>query len=195
MTDQSTMTCASGSRIGRTAQRACAALALIAWALGSAHAARADTLLISPTELFSGSTAAGYQVNVPGPGSLFVNFSNIDYAPGVASDLSLLLVSGADVLGSLVNETGSASLPTISVSGASTLFAYVVGAATGSLNLGLYSLDVVFRPNGPSDPNGPPSPVPLPSSIWLMLGGLAAIGWTLRYGMPRLRTPAAFSSV
>ncbi len=186
MTDQSTMTCAGGSRIARLARRACAAIALVAWALGSAHSARADSLLISPTELFSGQMSAGYEVDVPAPGSLYVDLSVIDYAPGVQSDLSLILASGTQILGSLIDVTGSTSLPVITIGSPTTLFAYVLGEATGSLNLGLYSLDVIFRPNGAV----PPSPVPLPSSVWLLLGGLAAIGGMLRYGMPRLRGPA-----
>lgn len=189
MTDESTTIRAHRSRIARIGQRACAALVLVAWALGSAHSARADTLLISPTELFSGETAAGYQVNVPGPGTLFVDLFNNDYSPGAQSDLSLVVASGADVLGSLANVTGYSQLPSLSFESATTLFAYVVGEATGSLNLGEYTLSVVFRPTG----DGPPSPVPLPPSIWLLLGGLAAVGGVLRYGMPRMHATAVSS--
>lgn len=185
MTNQSSVACGSGSRVAHVAYQAGTVLALLLWALGSAHSARADTLLISPTELFSGQTAAGYQVNVPGPGSLFVSLSDIAYTSGVSADLTFFLTEGANVLESAIDTTASQTIfPALSIGSASTLYAYLGGNATGPSDTGLYSLDVVFRPNG----DAPPSPVPLPPSIWLLLGGLAGIGGVLRFG--KLRSSA-----
>ncbi len=189
MTDPSSIAGENGSKLSRLAYRACAALALVVWALGSAHSAKADTLLISPTDLFTGTEASGYSVSVPGPGTLYVDLSSIDYAPGVQADLSFILASGAKVLGSLTNVTGSESLP-ISVGSASTLFAYVIGDATGTLGLGMSSLDIVFRPDGMMKC----SPVPLPPSAWLLLTGLAGLGGVLRFGQGRFRASTPLSA-
>ncbi len=181
MTDQSSKTCGRASRAARLAYRVGTAAALVVWALGSAHAARADTLLTSPTELFTGSSAQGYAVNVPGPGELFVSLSDISYAPGVQGDLTYLLTEGSQVLQSIVNTNAPQTIfSPLFVGSAGTLYAFIAAEATGPVGTGLYSFDVLFRPD--------PSPVPLPPSVWLLLGGLAAIGGMMRYGMPRLRT-------
>ncbi len=174
-----------GSRLARAARRVCAAATLAAWALASAHSARADTLLVAPTDLLSGADASGYSVRVSGPGTAFVDLSSIDDAPGVQSDLSQIRASGRKAHGSPIDVTGwSGSFPPRSAENAWTLFGYVIGQANGRRDFGMFPFDVEFRPGCMTDV----SPVPLPSSGWLLLGGLTAIGGMLRFGRPRWHT-------
>jgi hypothetical protein len=62
----------------------------------------------------------------------------------------------------------------VSLNGPGTYYAYVVGDATGPLNVGAYGLVANFQAMGQT------APVPLPASISLLLGGIAATLWSLR---------------
>ena len=66
-----------------------------------------------------------------------------------------------------------------SVSDAGAYWAHITAQAQGALDLGVYSLEIMFTPLG--------SPVFLPASGWLLLGGLAAVAGLQRY---RARIPA-----
>jgi len=156
----------------RMAARCVAMLATLTWALGATQPARADSLLASQTDLFTGSQSADFSVNVPGPGDLVVSLTSINVGSWVDANLTLSLDTPTSVLENAIGVTGSELLSPIAVAGPETLFLNVLGQATGSLGVGLYSVNVVFEPT---------STVPLPSSAWLLLAGLAAAGGMLRF--------------
>jgi hypothetical protein len=60
------------------------------------------------------------------------------------------------------------------VNGPGTYYAYVTGSASGPLDVGAYGLKLGFQALGQT------TPVPLPASISLLLGGLAALLWYAR---------------
>ena len=151
--------------------------ALFAAALGTAIAAagpaRAGSLgpeaLVSSSALLIGAqpSSVGYSFNVSGPGTLQVTLSD-DQWPNSLSDLNFQAVDG-NQLAFALNGPGTT---TYDISGAGSYFGYVTGLTGGSLDLGLYSLKISFDPA---------QPVPLPASMWMLLGGLAAAAGVLRY--------------
>jgi hypothetical protein len=151
--------------------RVAAAVAVLLAGAAPAHPARADSLLASDTNLFSGSQTADFSVNAPGAGDLIVSITSINVGSWLDADLTLSVDTSSSLLQSASNVTTSELLPAIPVSGPETLFLNVLGTATGSLGMGLYSVNVVFQP----------STVPLPSSAWLLLAGLAGTGGMLRF--------------
>jgi hypothetical protein len=133
-----------------------------------------DDPLNSQTNLFSGSASADFSVNVPGPGDLLVQLSSINVGSWVDANLSLSLNSASSLLGSASGVTGSDLLSPLPVSGPETVFVNLTGQATGSLDLGLYSVNVVFEPQGTT--------VPLPGALVLLLSGLVGILGGARLG-------------
>ena len=127
--------------------------------------------LASQTNLFSGPESADFSIDVPGPGDLLVQLSSINVGSWVDADLSLSVNSATGLLESASGVTGTDLLSPLAVTGPEQLFVNLTGQATGSLDLGLYSVNVVFQP----------SAVPLPSSAWLLVGGLAGLGGMLRF--------------
>jgi hypothetical protein len=127
--------------------------------------------LASQTNLFSGPESADFSINVPGPGDLVVQLSSINVGSWVDADLSLSVNSATGLLETVSGVTGTDLLSPLAVTGPEQLFVNLTGQATGSLDLGLYSVNVVFQP----------SAVPLPSSAWLLVAGLAGLGGMLRF--------------
>jgi hypothetical protein len=164
-------------RLAMAPSRAVGVLASVALALGLAQSAQAGNIFAS-SNMFSGSLSADFSFNVPGPGSLIVSLSSINDGSWVGADLDLSLDTPKGVLESASGISGIDQFAPIQVYGPETLFLNVLGQATGSIG-GLYSVDVAFQPSG--------STVPLPSSAWLLLAGLAAAGGILRFkaSLPR----------
>ncbi|HUN74169.1 MAG TPA: VPLPA-CTERM sorting domain-containing protein [Steroidobacteraceae bacterium] len=136
-----------------------------------------DSLLVSKSDPFSVSESVEYSASVPGPGDLIVQLSSINVGSFVDANLSLNVDSATSLLEGASGVTGTDLLSPLPVSGPETVFFNLTGQATGSLDVGLYSLNVVFEP----------STVPLPRSAWLLLAGLAGIGGLLRFkaALPR----------
>lgn len=137
------------------------------WLLLSLLAApvtHAESVLLSDTTLVSGSQSAVFSFQAPGPGTLSIQLTDIDW-PQTLSSLSFMATSGNQVLASW-SDSASQSAVTLSfqVTGGH-YFADVLATAGGALDLGVYSLCIQFNPT---------SPVPLPATGGLLLAGLAA---------------------
>ena len=151
-----------GTRIGRLAW-----LLLCALAAAQVHA---ETLL-TDTTLVTGTQSAVFSFAAPGPGTVTVQLSDINW-PQPLSSLNFLASSGNNVLSSWSTQGSATRL--FQVTGGGDFFADVTAAAGGSLDVGLYSLTLTFAPA---------VPVPLPSAFALLLAAcvlLLALGRTAR---------------
>jgi hypothetical protein len=135
----------------------------------AATVAHASTLLISDTTLVTGNETAVFSFSVPGPGTVSVQLTNLDW-PQALSSLSFMATTGNSVLSSGLDAGSGAQSYAFSVPGGGTYFADVMATAGGSLDLGAYSFCLTFKPAG--------GPVPLPSSgVLLLCGALALLGF------------------
>jgi hypothetical protein len=141
----------------------------IALALGAATGpAVADTLspedvLLTQSTLVINQQSDVYDFTAPGPGTLTVQLEDLTW-PDPLSSLMFSLDSPRSVLG-WVASAGELSL---SIAHGGSYFLDVTGSAGGALDLGLYSVQVDFYPQG--------TPVPLPAALVLMLSGLGVLG-------------------
>jgi hypothetical protein len=135
--------------------------ALLFYAL-LATVAQASTVLISDTTLVSGNESTVFSFSAPGPGTVSVELTNLDW-PQPLSSLSFMAAAPDHVLSSW----SGASASSFQVTAGGNYFADVSAVAGGPLDLGVYSLSLTFTPAA--------SPVPLPSSGALLLGAIAGI--------------------
>ena len=148
----------------------------ILWALAGALAlwslsfgpAEADTVLYNGSGFLQGTQSFVQSFDITTPGTLTVTLSNVAWPEQLAS-LNLLLTSAAGVIGP---EMG-AGTSTFAVRGGVDIFAQWFGTAQGPLNTGVYSMLIEFQPTGGV-------PVPLPTSIALLLSGMALLIWQRR---------------
>jgi len=125
--------------------------------------------LVQQSTLVINQQSNVYSFNAPGPGTLEVTVDDIVW-PVPLSALSVAVTSPSSVLGTM-NVNGEMDL---TISKAGTYYADVTGKAGGSLDVGLYAVQVTFVPQGT---------VPLPGSMALLLGGLLSLGaarWWMR---------------
>jgi hypothetical protein len=146
-----------------------------------ASVAQASTVLLGDTTLVSGSETAVFSFDVPGPGTVSIQLTNLDW-PQALSSLSFMATTPNQVLTSW-SDPGMMFSQSINVAGGGKYFADVMATAGGPLDLGAYSLSLTFTPAG--------APVLLPSSGVLLLGGLAGILGLKR----RLRTRGASATL
>jgi hypothetical protein len=140
------------------------ALAVILSGIGSADAAQ---VLYAGSGFLVGQQSFEQSFNVSGPGTLTVTLTNVPWPEQLAS-LNLVVGSANGLLGP---EMG-AGTETFDVTGGR-VFVQWFGAAQGPLDAGVYSMNIVFNPNGVL-------PVPLPASIALLASGLILLGWQRR---------------
>ena len=95
-----------------------------------------STTLLADTELVEGSLAKTYTLSVT-PGTLTVNVSDLDWPVALAS-LNTSLTSATQVFGDV---SGSGTITYQVPAGVTTLFVNVIAQATGSLDLGLFSVN------------------------------------------------------
>jgi hypothetical protein len=139
--------------------------ALLFYAL-MATVAQASTVLISDTTLVSGSESAVFSFETPGPGTVSVQLTNLDW-PQSLSSLSFMATTANRVLSPWADETSGTQALSFQVAGSGTYFADITAVAGGPLDLGVYSFSLDFTPAVPA--------VPLPASAVLLLGGVAGI--------------------
>lgn len=140
-------------------------LASVGLLLGCMVAPCAQADILDLTATVYGSATNLYSFEAPGPGTVWVSVSDVNW-PEAFQSLSTSIVSSHNVLGQV---SGSGTLD-VSVSQAGMLYACIAGIAGNTLGLdvGMYSLHVGFAPAG--------TPVPLPESFRLLLVGLGLVG-------------------
>jgi len=135
---------------------ACVALACLI----QAPDARADMILLSTTTLVRGSSAADLSFDAPSAGTVTATLMNQSWGP-VAPLAALSFMANSN--NGVVSSWSSPVTTTESFQvGAGTYFAHIMAAATGVLDIGVYSLNLSFVP----------SAVPLPASGWMLLIGV-----------------------
>ena len=135
-----------------------------------ATVAQASTVLVTDTTLVSGSESAVFTFQAPGPGTVVVQLTNLDW-PQPLSSLSFTASSASQLLSSWSDAGLSPSPASFAVAGGGTYFADVMATAGGSLDLGAYSLELTFTPAA--------TPVPLPTAGALLSGGVAGLAGLL----------------
>jgi len=129
----------------------------------------ADALVQQSTMVINQQTNV-YSFTAPGPGTLYVALQDIVW-PTALTSLNMSLTTDSSVLGTM-NVAGEIDL-TLSAGGK--YYVDVGGKAGGPLDIGLYSLQVNFVPQGA---------VPLPGTVALLLGSLLGLGgarwWWMR---------------
>jgi len=139
--------------------------ALLLYAL-MATVAQASTVLVSDTTLVSGSETAVFAFEAPGPGTVSVQLTNLDW-PQALSSLSFMAATGNRVLSPWAADAGSGTWGlSFQVASPGRYFADIMAVAGGALDLGAYSFSLSFTPA---------APVPLPASGTLLLGGVTAL--------------------
>jgi hypothetical protein len=134
----------------------------------AAESAGAAEVLYEGSGLIRGQQAGMESFNVPGAGTLTVQLSNVAW-PVPLGSLNGVISSASGLLGP---EFG-AGTSTFQVAGPGEFFAQWFGTAQGPLDVGVYALNIEFQPSGVM-------PVPLPTSIGLLVSGLALLGWQRR---------------
>jgi hypothetical protein len=129
--------------------------------------ARAGTLY-SSAGFIQGSQSFVQSFEITTPGTLTVTLSTIPWMDTI-SDLNLFLTTSSGVIGN------SMGVGTESVTVApGVVYAHWFGDADGNYGIGVYGLDVTFKPSTPT-------PVPVPTSIVLFLSGLGLLWGGRRY--------------
>ena len=130
--------------------------------------AHADTMLLATTDLVSGSSAATFSFNAPSSGMVTAEITSVPW-PVPLSELSFAATTASNTLASWSGDAPTTPQTESFQVGAGTYYAHVTAQATGSLDVGLYSLLVSFTPS---------ASVPLPAA-----GGLLAIGILVMFGL------------
>jgi hypothetical protein len=132
--------------------------------------ATADTVLYDGSGFLTGTESFSQTFNLTAPGTLTVTLSNVAWPQQLAS-LNFLLSSANGTMGP---EMGAGTY-TFAVLAGGNVFAQWFGTAQGPLNAGVYSLKIDFAPSA--------VPVPLPTSVVLLMSGLALLLWQRRQNM------------
>jgi hypothetical protein len=129
--------------------------------------ANADTVLYDGSGFMTGTQSFSDTFNLTAPGTLTVTLSNVAWPQPLAS-LNFLLSSDNGMMGPEM----SAGTYSFNVVAGGNVFAQWFGTAQGPLNAGVFSLKIDFAPSA--------MPVPLPTSVVLLLSGLALLLWQRR---------------
>ena len=157
-------------KLKRWKTRTIRGLAMLLLYAVAATVAQASTVLVSDTTLVTGSQSATFSFQAPGPGTVSVQLTDLDW-PQALSSLSFMAATPGQVLASGSPSSTMQSFA-FQVAAGGAYFADVMAAAGGSLDLGAYSFYLSFTPAG--------TPVPLPSSGVLLLCGVAGLIGLLR---------------
>lgn len=149
---------------------------LSAWVLPSGFA-QASTVMYEGLGFMQGTQTFTESLTLASPGTLTVTLSNMAWPEPLAS-LNMMLTSANGMLGYEMSGNGT---ETFNVNSGNVL-AQWFGTAQGALNAGVYGVKIEFQPTIGT-------PVPLPTSIALLLSGLALLMWQRR--SPPLHLPQA----
>jgi hypothetical protein len=133
----------------------------------AAGTAGASEVIYDGAGFIRGQQSGMESFNITGPGTLTVQLSNVAW-PVPLGSLNAVISSAAGLLGPEMGE-GTQSFQ---LTGGE-IFAQWFGTAQGPLDVGVYALKIEFQPSGVM-------PVPLPTSIGLLVSGLALLGWQRR---------------
>jgi len=135
-----------------------------AWALPT-NAAHAGMTLYNDAGFIQGEQSFTQSFDITTPGTLTVTLSSIPWLDTL-SDLTCFLTTASGSIGSSM-DGGTES---ISV-GPGVIYAHWFGVASGSFDIGVFGLNIVFQPSNVTA-------VPLPASLLLLLSGLGVmLGW------------------
>jgi hypothetical protein len=148
-------------------------------AVASIQTACASEVLYDSIGFLVGQQSFEDSFTVSGPGTLTVTLSDIAW-PVALSSLDLVVGTSRGLLGPEMG-TGTS---TFQVTAGGNIFAQWFGTAQGPLDAGVYGLKVQWAPT---------ATVPLPTSIALLLSGLALLAWQRRERGMGGRTPIAGS--
>jgi hypothetical protein len=141
------------------------AFCLLTAGLVHAPRAQADTVpaesLLQSSVLVSGTQSNLYAFTAQGPGTLTIRLENIAWPEQLAL-LDCSIYSNEGLLSSL----NGATEWRFETNGAASFYANVLAGAGGRLNLGLFSINVMFQSHA--------APVPVPAAAWLLA---SALGW------------------
>jgi hypothetical protein len=134
-------------------------------AVGSAGASE---VLYEGAGWIRGQQSGMESFNVTGPGTLTVELTNVAW-PMLLGSLNATISSPQ--FGLLGPEMG-AGTQSFQVAAGGEIFAQWFGNAQGPMDSGVYTMKIEFTPSVAA--------VPLPTSIALLISGLAMMGWQLR---------------
>jgi hypothetical protein len=138
-----------------------------AGALAAVGSAGAADVMYDGAGFIRGQQAGMESFNVSGPGMLTVQLTNVAWPVPLASLNAVISSPG----GGLLHPEMGEGTQSFQVTGGE-IFAQWFGTAQGPLDAGVYALKIEFTPNALA--------VPLPTSVGLLVSGLALLGWQRR---------------
>jgi len=153
--------------------------ALAALPLVGGRAEAATQILYDGVGFMQGTQSFTESFNLPTAGTLTVTLGNVAWPQQLAS-LNLLVTSANGAAGPEMG-AGTSSYKVA----AGDVYAQWFGTAQGPLDAGVYSLEIQFSPSYTR------SQVPLPTSVGLLLSGLALLLWQRRTRAEDTRPPSA----
>jgi hypothetical protein len=146
----------------------CVVAVLIGAGVLAVGSASASEVLYDSAGFIRGQQSGMESFNVSGPGTLTVELTNVAF-PMPLSSLNATVSSPA--WGLLGPEMGE-GVQSYQVTSGGEIFAQWFGNAQGPLDMGMYALKIEYTQSA--------IPVPLPTSIALLVSGLALLGWQRR---------------
>lgn len=146
-----------------------AAALAVCWSMGASRA-DASEILYDGVGFMQGTQSFTDSFNLSSPGTLTVTLANVAWPTQLAS-LDLLVSSPSGALGPELDATNSTATATYNVTSGNVV-AQWFGTAQGSMNAGVFALEIQFQPST--------NPVPLPTSIALFLSGVGLLVWQRR---------------
>lgn len=146
------------------------ALALVIGGSMGCMRANASEILYDGVGFMQGTQSFTDSFSLSSPGTLTVTLANVAWPTQLAS-LNLLVSTPSGALGPELNATNSTATATYNVTSGN-IVAQWFGTAQGSLDAGVYAMEIQFQPSS--------NPVPLPTSIALFLSGIGLLVWQRR---------------